>query len=494
MAPSSKDPSVEAVDETYVLESRDGDREAQPAVVDDRALLRKIDRWFVPPLAILYLMSFLDRSNLGKCVVFGLKEDLNLMGNEYNVALAVFYALYVIVEAPANAILERWRAGAWISLIMFLTAIITICMGFVRNYGSLMAVRALLGIVEGGFYPGAMAMIQAWYPRAETAYRSCLLYAAANASGAFGGLIARGIERMDGIAGREGWRWIFIIEGAITVVVVGGCSFILPDSPRTARFLTEVEKDRVVARTQEDDQSMPQDFDKRYIIDAITSPIVWTFMLVELGSLTSVYAFSNFAPSIIKGMGFTAANANLLTVPPYVLGCIVCFIVGHLSDRYKTRYPFVITLALVAFAGYIILIATDVVAAQYVACCLVCMGSFALIPLEISWNGNCQGGSLKRAVGIAMQIGCANTGGIVGAFVYRTEDAPRYILGHAVMAGFLGMTMILSTGIYLYLRRENARRDAKYGPGPECYANLSRNIINEERVWGDNARWFRYML
>ena len=118
-------------------------------------------------------------------------------------------------------------------------------------------------------------------------------------------------------------------------------------------------------------------------------------------------------------MGFTAAKSQLvssfsceygaltdpsqLTVPPYVLGCIATFGFGWWTDKAKVRYPFIVGLSLTACTGYIILVSTQVVAAQYIGCCLVCIGCHPIIPIEITWNGNQQGGSLKRAVAIAMQ-------------------------------------------------------------------------------------------
>ncbi|GAA5871212.1 hypothetical protein JCM1840_000147 [Sporobolomyces johnsonii] len=483
MPPSTKSDLPKEEQRSYILESHVQDVEEN--VFNDKALLRKIDRWLITPIAVLYLLSFLDRSNIGNAVLFGLKADLGLKGNQYNVALAVFYAFYVVVEPPANAVLKRWRAGAWISLIMFLTAVMCISLGFVTDYVTLMVVRALLGLVEGGLYPGIMFMIQMWYRRDETAYRSCLLYA----SGAFGGLIARAIQLMDGTQGLEGWRWIFIIEGTVTAAVAILCFFVLPDSPSTARFLTSDEKTRVVERLKVDTQSMPQEFDKRYVWAAFTNPMVYCMMFLELGSLTAVYVFSNFAPTIVnQGLGFTATNAQLLVVPPYVLGCIAALVAGIWSDKVKRRFPFVVTFASVALIGFIILLSTTNVAAQYIACCLVCMGSFTLIPLEISWNGANLGASTTRAVGIAMQIGCANTGGIVGAFVYRTTDSPRFVLGHSVMIGFLSMTIILATGYYIYCKRENERRDRLYGT--DSYHTCSQETIDAEKHKGDKARWF----
>ncbi|WVQ96924.1 hypothetical protein IAU59_004032 [Kwoniella sp. CBS 9459] len=457
-----------------------------------KTLMRKLDRHVLPPLIILYLMSFLDRSNIGNAVVFGLSTDIGLVGTQFNTALAIFYACYIIVEPPSNMILKRSRASVYMTIMMVLTGIMGISMGFVNNFSQLTAVRALLGLAEGGFWPGITFIVTQWYPRREAGYRMCLMFSAAGASGAFGGLLARALEKMDGIGGLEGWRWIFIMEGLATVVITGAMYFFIADSPETAKFLTQRERDLVVSGLHEDNQRMPTDFQWRYVRDAVTSPIVYLQGLVQFGSYIGVLSFTTFAPSIVKGMGYTAGNAQLLTVPPYVLGCISTVLIGYLSDRRGVRYPFLALCLCISFAGFMVLRFATTVPAQYVACCLVCIGSLPLIPMEVTWNGNNQGGTLKRAVAIALQVGGSNSSGFVASFAYLSKDAPRYEKGHVIAASFNAMALIVASGIAAYMVYENRRRDRLYGKPEHAIGNLSEAEIEQERHLGDKARWFRY--
>ncbi|ORY24483.1 major facilitator superfamily transporter [Naematelia encephala] len=477
--------------------------------LSERQLVRKLDIYVLPPLTILYLMSYLDRTNIGNAVIFGLKADLGLVGSQYNTALAIFYACYVVVEPPSNTVLKRSRASVYLTFLMLCTAVVGMCMGFVKNFSQLTAVRALIGITEGGFWPGIMFTVGQWYPRREAAYRASIMFSAAGASGAFGGLLARLLEKMDGVAGREGWRWIFIIEGIATFVVAVAMYFFIQDSPETATFLTEVEKEIVIARLTTDGQCMPTAFKWKYIRDTFTSPLVFLMAITQFGTYIGVVSFTTFAPAIVNAMGFDAGLAQLLTVPPYVLGCISTVLVGYLSDRSQTRYPYVIGSTTIALLGYLVLRFTANVPAQvsqpsrsassqltfqYVACCLVCIGCLPLVPLEIAWNGNNQGGTLKRAVAIALQVGASNSGGIVGSYAFIATESPRYYTGHAVCAGFMGITILFASLSALYIVYQNRKRDRLYGPAADILPTMTPAEIDEEKERGDHARWWRYTL
>lgn len=156
-----------------------------------------------------------------------------MKGLDYNIALAVFFPTYVLAEIPSNMMIKRLSPALWLTIIMFAWAIIVIGMGFVTNFGSLVAVRALLGLAEGGLFPGVTYYITLWYPRHECGLRMALFFSAATAAGAFGGLLAAAIGKMAGVAGRSGWSWIFIIEGVLTIFFAIFAYWIIVNSPES---------------------------------------------------------------------------------------------------------------------------------------------------------------------------------------------------------------------------------------------------------------------
>jgi len=121
---------------------------------DDKKLLQKLDRHLIPTMTLLYLLSYLDRVNIGQAKLDGLMESIHLTSAQYNACLSVFFATYVAFEIPSNLILKRLRPSRWIPLIMITWGIIMTLMGLVNSYGSLLACRLLLGAAESGLFPG----------------------------------------------------------------------------------------------------------------------------------------------------------------------------------------------------------------------------------------------------------------------------------------------------------------------------------------------------
>ncbi|KAK5046504.1 hypothetical protein LTR84_008307 [Exophiala bonariae] len=455
-----------------------------------KALLRKIDLHMIPYLSLLYLLSFLDRTNIGNAKLFGLEKSLGLKGNQYNTALCVFFVTYVLFEVPSNMILKRWRASMWFPIMMIAWGVVMTLMGLVQSFEGLVIARVFLGLAEAGLFPGVTFYITLWYRRRECAFRAAIFFSAATIAGAFGGLLARGINEMNGTAGKPGWAWIFILEGIITVVVAFSAFWFIYDSPSTARFLTKEEKEEVTYRLAHDTDGLADYYDIKFLYAAFKDWKIWLQCFTYLGMVTPVYSFSLFLPSIIAAMGYSAARSQLLTVPPYVFGCLATIAAGYFSDKYNKRAPFLLFHGSIALIGYILLIATHVPGAQYTGTFLAASGVYPMIPILVMWNGNNVGGSVKRGVAIAMQVGTGNCGGIVASFIYRNQDKPRYLVGHGVIIGFISMTLILTVFQYFVLSAINRRRD-RDNPKPEEY---TQEMKDQERDLGDDASFFRFTV
>ena len=145
--------------------------------------------------------------------------DLNLPANGYNTALTIFFVPYILFEVPSNIIMKRVSPRIWLSICMLAFGIVTTLQGVVQSYGGLLATRFFLGLAEAGMFPGCFYLIGMWYRRQEAQKRFSFFFSSTSLAGAFGGLIATGISRMEGIRGYSAWRWIFIREGILTCVV-----------------------------------------------------------------------------------------------------------------------------------------------------------------------------------------------------------------------------------------------------------------------------------
>jgi MFS family permease len=199
-----------------VLESASG--ESSLVEIDhaaEKKLVRKIDRVIVPTVMLTYLLCFLDRINIGNAKLYGLEEDLNLHGTQYQTAVALLFVTYVLVEVPSNLMLKHFTPSRYIAVLTIAWGIISTLTGVVQSFGGLVACRLLLGLAEGGLFPGLTVYLTMFYTKKELALRIGYLFVSSAIAGACGGLLAYGIGFMDGIAGLSGWRWIFIIEGNV---------------------------------------------------------------------------------------------------------------------------------------------------------------------------------------------------------------------------------------------------------------------------------------
>ncbi|KAK4183016.1 putative transporter [Podospora australis] len=423
----------------------------------DKVLNRKFDLHILPWLFGIWLFSFIDRSNIGNAKLAGLPEDLGIdTGTSFNVALLVFYIPYILVDVPSNLLLKKFRAGVYLPTLITAWGIVCTCTGFTKSFAGLVVCRLLLGLFEGGILGGVIIYLAMFYRRHELLYRSGLFYCAAPLSGAFGGLLASALGRIE-CGGYVKWPWIFFVEGSGTVVFGIICYFFMPDTPAAARFLNDTERDWALKRMQIDASgSMPtthvdeEKLDWYWAKMALRTPQVylcagiWFFLLVPL------YSFSLFLPSIIAGMGYKSTIAQLFTVPPNMAG----FVVGRVYCR-----GFIAAGTLVGIAGYIMLLVSDKNSVKYAGTFLIAMGVFQASPMLMGWVANNLAPHYVRAVGVGIVISIANCSAFIGTFIYLQRDAPKYALGHSISLGALVITLFL-TGIQVaYLGWENRKRD-----------------------------------
>lgn len=286
----------------------------------EKRLVRKIDKFIVPTVMITYLLCFLDRTNIGNARLFGLEEDLNLVGNQYQIAVAILFVPYVLVEVPSNLILKKFTPSRWIAFITVGWGVASTLTGIVHNFAGLMVCRVFLGLLEGGLFPGLTVYLTMFYTKKEIALRIGYLFVSSALAGACGGLLAYGIGFMDGIAGQSGWRWIFIIEGndisllrcillprmlmilsGIPTVMWGvALWFLLANEPQSAWFLQEDERQLLIARLRRQ-TGYHEEFDKKDAILAAKDWKVWLFAAGQFGVNSMLYSYSIFLPSIIRG-------------------------------------------------------------------------------------------------------------------------------------------------------------------------------------------------
>ncbi|KAK2461666.1 hypothetical protein APHAL10511_006129 [Amanita phalloides] len=471
--------------------------------IDERMLMRKVDWHVLPWLSLLYLLAFLDRGSIGNAKLYNIEKDLSITDNQYLVGLTVFFFPYALLEPASNVVLRSFKPSIWLPGMMFLWGVVMTLHGIIRNYGGLLAVRFFLGVFEAGLYPGVIFYISSWYKRSEVGFRVAVFFSSATIAGAFSGLLAAAIAKMDGIANRPGWAWIFIIEGLATVIVACASFWIVQDFPETARFLIEEERVLVIRRLREDMQFSAggEKLKKRYIWHSVSDWKTWIAMAIFAGFDGPLYAFSLFTPSIINQLGYTATVANLLSVPVYAWGCLVTCFIGFFGDRIGSRSWINLCLFGVGLVGYLILIFSRIPGLSYFAVYLAVSAIFPTVPNSVAWIASNTEGAYKRSVTLGMAVGFGNINGAVATNIYRAQDKPWYRLGHGIVLGYIAVGFISSAILSLLLRRENARRDR--GERDEVIDGIDnkfaserngvyRNIEEAQKEKGDEWSRFRY--
>ncbi|KAF2641774.1 MFS general substrate transporter [Massarina eburnea CBS 473.64] len=425
-----------------------------------RQVLWKMDARILPVLALLFLCSFIDRTNVGNAKILGLQSDTHMTDHQYAIGLCAFYATYIASELPSNLVLKKMSPKIWLPLLTATWGILTMCLGFVGSFGSFVAVRALLGVAEGGLLPGMVLYLSNFYRRTELALRIGIFYTAASLSGAFGGLLARGLNAIGHRGGLEGWRWIFIVEGLLTAFI-GVCSFfVLPNSIETAPFLSAEQKAH--ARHRMDEQNHAHEpFSWEEVKRGIFNLQVWFSALAYFSILCGLYSFGLFLPTIINSLKFAKDpnEAQLWTVIPYAVAAVCTVFVAILSDKLAMRGPIMLFTLPIAIIGYGVISVSTNAKVQYGMTFMMATGMYASVPCILSWNSNNSAGHYKRATTSALQLAIANCGGFVASFVYQKPDSPHYHKSHRIMLGLLCAAWVLTAANILWVRKINKDKE-----------------------------------
>ncbi|PGH09889.1 hypothetical protein AJ80_07599 [Polytolypa hystricis UAMH7299] len=468
----SASPSGDAVAEIYV----------DPII--ERRALRKFDIWVVPQMMLLVILAYLDRSNIGNARVFGFEEGLGLKGIEFNNLSTLFFVTYVVFEIPWVMAIKKFGANKVLATAMVCWSVVTLGTGFVQNYHQCLALRLLLGVFEAGLFPCLSFLISMIYSRESQAKRVAALYGAIALSGAFGGLIAYGIQLMGDRHGLEAWRWLFIVEGIISIVLGCICLLSLPKSAENAWFLNEEEKAVMRARKERDAIYKGEEkFEWKYVKMAFLDPFIYVAGAGLFLASIPLFGFNTFLPTIIRGLGYDALQANYLTIPVYFAGTISLFCASWVSDKINKRAIIAGTVPILVLIGYAIVVATPSIGAGFFAMFLLSLGIYPYNTILLAWvSGNIKPDH-KRAVGLPLFISIANASGLVSSQIYPASDGPRYIKGNAISLAGEALAIASVWLIFLILRRRNIKKDQLIAQG-----------VTDNGKEGDQALDFKYTL
>ncbi|KAI4676601.1 hypothetical protein J4E81_011111 [Alternaria sp. BMP 2799] len=414
------------------------DVEIVPGTINEKKLLRTLDLRLLPAVSILYLLSFLDRSNgtalsiatadeiiltndpVANARIEGLTTDLGMTGNQYLTGLTLYFIGYVLFEIPCNIVLKRTTPKFWLPTLTVVWGVVATLMGVTQNLSG------------------------------------------------------------------------FFAEGLFTIIIGIIAYWFISNYPATVSWLSKEERAFVQARLKADsDATNDEAFSWAEVLLAAKDIKIWLYAFAFHTMSLPLYTLSLFLPTIIRDMGYTSAQSQLLTIPPYAVATLFTIFWAILSERYARRALFILATSTVAIIGYIILLAnTDPKArpgVSYVGTFFAAIGIYPSVALVLCWPAINVSGQTKRATANAMQISIGNLGAVLGTQLYRANSGPRYVLGHSFALGYLCLNLVVVGALWVLLKRENAEKERVLVERPQTGG--FHDSVEDVKMGDRHPRW-----
>ncbi|KAF2757192.1 putative MFS allantoate transporter [Pseudovirgaria hyperparasitica] len=455
---------------------------------EEKALIRKIDLMILPYLAVCYAFFYIDKTTLSYAAIFGIREDLNLVGNKYNWLSSIFYFGFLAWAFPTNFLMQRLPVGKYLGANIFMWGVFLMMQAAAKNFAGLAALRAISGAAEACSDPAFMLITSMWYTRREQPVRIGLWYTANGFGIALGGLLGYAIGHIRGAL--ASWKYEFLIIGALCSTWGIVMIIFLPDTPVTAPGLTPRQRLVAVERLRSNQTGIENKTLKPYQIwEAVLDPKTWFFFILGAVHNTPNGGISNFGTLIIKGFGYSTLVTTLLQVPYGVLIALFILSCVYLNDwtatrkGWNTRCWFILLYTMPNIAGTFGL---RYIPQQHHVARLMCYyltGSYnASFVLVLSLTiANTSGHTKKVVTNSFLFLGYC-VGNIAGPFFYRTNQAPGYELGIWSMIFCHLAEVVIVLTFRAMMSWENARRDRLGGGRTDTDRTAFGDLTDRENM------------
>jgi ACS family tartrate transporter-like MFS transporter len=412
-------------------------------------VLAKVRRRLIPFLFVLYIVSYLDRINVGFAAL-QMNQALGLSSTAFGLGAGMFFLSYTLFEIPSNVILARVGARLWIARIMITWGLASSSMMFARTASHFYLLRFLLGAAEAGFFPGIIYYLTEWFPRRERARSIAGFMTATLVAGIVGGPVSGVLLSMHGAGGLAGWQWLFLLEGLPAIVLGFAVLWLLPDRPRDAKWLSGAERVSLEALLEADVQVGPPDVHS--VRAALSSRRIWLLAAVYFTIPVALYAIGFWLPQMIqsiRSIGSAPGTSSdlavgILSAIPYLAGAVGMTMTARHSDRTGERRWHIVIAALVGGCAFALSAAVNSVAGSLATL------SFALVGLASMFGpfwalATSSLGGVGAAAGIALINSIGNTGGFVGPYLvgYIRDATNSFAWGLVAIGAVLAFVPML---------------------------------------------------
>ncbi|ODO04657.1 hypothetical protein I350_05266 [Cryptococcus amylolentus CBS 6273] len=440
------------------------------------SLVRRLDLFLMTYVCISYCMKYIDQQAHSNAYVSGMKEDLAFKGNEYNWVGTCFSIGYTIGTIPSQFLTAKFRPSVIIPMFEIIWSVLIMVNAAAKNVKLIFAMRFLIGLFESIAYPGFVSVLASWYTPKELAKRVAFLQASSAAGSMFSGYLQAGIYKsLDGRYGLAGWKWLFIIDGIISLPIAITGFFVIPDHPSTLRtfWLKPHHLEQAVERMDEIGRAPKGKLTWQKVVAIFKEYPVWIILLCYPPCIVAGQAISYFNLYLkSKPMGhvFSVYQINLIPTGGQALQIVATIGAAALSDFFKARLSMIVITAGIGMLGHILLSVWDIgFSGQFAGYMLIycAVGAGALC---LTWFSEiCSADAEVRTIiiGLANGIGYAWIAGFP-FLMYPASQAPHYRYGYKIGAGFYAITITGCTVLAILVKR--------YGTP---YQNVPKSVVKD---------------
>ncbi|MGL5965916.1 MAG: MFS transporter [Kluyvera sp.] len=407
-------------------------------------------RWWriIAPVLIACIISFMDRVNISFALPGGMESDLGITSQMAGVASGIFFIGYLFLQIPGGRIAVNGSGKRFIAWSLMAWAVVSIATGFVTHEYQLLVLRFILGISEGGMLPVVLTMISNWFPEKEIGRANAFVMMFAP----LGGMLTAPVS--GAIIAALDWRWLFIIEGLLSLVVLLVWWLMISDRPEEARWLPAREREYLLTALSAEREARRSEapVSKAPVREVFRNSGLMKLVLLNFFYQTGDYGYTLWLPTILKNLtGANMASVGVLAILPFVATLAGIYIISLFSDRSGKRRLWV-RFSLYGFAAALLasVLLRDHVVAAYIA--LVICGFFLKAATSPFWSipGRI---AMPEVAGSARGVinGLGNLGGFCGPYLVGVMI---YLYGQNVAVCALAGSLIIAGTITFLLPKK----------------------------------------
>ncbi|KAI0800678.1 MFS general substrate transporter [Fomes fomentarius] len=439
---------------------------------EEYRIVRRID-WLIMTWAfIMFFALDLDRGNISQANSDNFLDDLGLTTDDFNLGNTLFRLSFLIAELPSQLISKRVGPDIWIPTQMVLWSFVCVGQFWLNGRASFLATRCLLGFLQGGFIPDVILYLSYFYTKTELPLRLAWFWVSNYLADILGAFLATGLLRLRGVGGKAGWRYLFLIEGALTLGVGIASYFMMPPSPTQTKawfrpngWFTEREEIIMINRVLRDDPLKSNMHNReglslKKIWTILKDWRMWPIYLIGLTFQLPTGPPTNYLTLSLRRLGYTTTETNLLTIPSTVLGALMLLVFCYLTEIIDSRITLLIVYQFWALPLVIALytFTEDTSPWIYFAVVTLIAGAPYVHPIQVAWASTNSYGVGTRTVSASLYNMFVQASGIISANIYRNDDKPLYKRGNRVLIAICILNVFLYTTTYLFYSGINKRR------------------------------------